>query len=255
MLQLPRYIVYDIIRSKVVLLYTAFLLAICFSFFSMEENSYKAILSLLNIVLLVVPLVSIIFATIHFYNSYEFIQLMLSQPISRSRILLSEYAGVVFSLSVGFIAGVGLPVLLYSNNFSGWALVLSGLLLTWVFTAIAFWAAVKARDKAKGIGVALLLWFYFAILYDGLLLIVLFGLQDYPMEKATLAMAACNPIDLTRIFMMLQLDVSALMGYTGALYKDFFGSAWGILFTTGILLLWVALPLWHAVYSFNKKDL
>jgi Cu-processing system permease protein len=46
-----------------------------------------------------------------------------------------------------------------------------------------------------------------------------------------------------------------LMGYTGALYKDFFGGLWGMLFTAGIMFLWVIVPLWLAVKRFNKKDL
>jgi Cu-processing system permease protein len=54
---------------------------------------------------------------------------------------------------------------------------------------------------------------------------------------------------------MLQLDVSALMGYTGALYQDFFGSATGIVFTTGIMSLWFVLPLVLAIRAFKKKDL
>jgi Cu-processing system permease protein len=45
------------------------------------------------------------------------------------------------------------------------------------------------------------------------------------------------------------------MGYTGALYKDFFGSASGILFTTGIMLFWIVAPLWWALRVFKKKDL
>jgi Cu-processing system permease protein len=45
------------------------------------------------------------------------------------------------------------------------------------------------------------------------------------------------------------------MGYTGAVYKDFFGSASGMLFTTGIMLLWMAIPLWLALRLFRKKDL
>jgi Cu-processing system permease protein len=75
------------------------------------------------------------------------------------------------------------------------------------------------------------------------------------MEKFTLLLSSLNPIDLGRIFIMLQLDISALMGYTGAVYKDFFGSASGMLFTTGIMLLWMAIPLWLALRLFRKKDL
>ena len=81
MLKLSRYVVYDILRSKVILAYTLFLFIVSFSMFRMEDNNAKAMLSLLNIVLIVLPLVSLVFTTIHYYNSYEFIELMLDQCI------------------------------------------------------------------------------------------------------------------------------------------------------------------------------
>jgi Cu-processing system permease protein len=255
MLKLSRYVLYDILRSKVVIAYTLFLFIVSFTFFQMEENHSKAILSLLNIVLIVVPLISMIFTTIHYYNSYEFIELMLSQPLSRTRILLSEYGGVALSLLSAFFIGVGIPVLLFAFDETGIALLFTGCALTLVFTSIAFLASVKARDKARGIGIALLLWFYFALIYDGLVLLILFSFSEYPMEKFTLLLSALNPIDLGRILIMLKMDVSALMGYTGALYENFFGSATGILFTVGIMLLWIVLPLWSALRAFKRKDL
>jgi hypothetical protein len=255
MLTLSRYVLYDILRNKVIIAYTAFLFIVSVSLFQLEENHSKAILSLLNIALIVLPLTSIIFTTIHYYNSYEFIELMLSQPLSRTRILLSEYAGVALSLLSAFLIGVGIPVLLFAFDEVGLALIFTGAALTLVFTSIAFLTSVKARDKARGIGSAILLWFYFALIYDGLVLLILFSFADYPMEKFTLVLSALNPIDLGRIFIMLKMDVSALMGYTGALYKDFFGSGTGIVFTIGTITLWIILPLWWALRSFRKKDL
>ena len=77
MLKISKYVLYDILRNKVVLAYTAFLFIVSMGLFQMEENSSKAVLSLLNIILIVVPLISMIFSTIHWYNSYEFIELML----------------------------------------------------------------------------------------------------------------------------------------------------------------------------------
>jgi Cu-processing system permease protein len=134
-------------------------------------------------------------------------------------------------------------------------MIFTGCALTIVFTSIAFWSSVKARDKARGIGFALLLWFYFSLIYDGLILLILFSFSDYPLEKLTLFLSALNPVDLGRIFIMLKMDVSALMGYTGALYQDFFGSMMGMLFTTGIMLLWALVPLYCAIRTFRKKDL
>ncbi len=255
MMKLSKYVLYDILRSKIILAYTLFLFIVSLSMFQMEENSSKAMLSLLNIVLIVLPLVSLVFTTIHYYNSYEFIELMLSQPLSRTRILLSEFAGVSISLLSAFFIGVGVPVLLFAANDTGFALLFTGGALTLVFASIAFLASVLARDKARGMGFALLLWFYFALIYDGLVLLILFSFSDYPLEKLTLLLSALNPIDLGRIFIMLKMDISALMGYTGALYKDFFGSGTGILFTVGIMLLWIILPLWLAVRKFKRKDL
>jgi Cu-processing system permease protein len=255
MLKLSKYVLYDILRSKIIIAYTLFLFIVSFSLFQLEENESKAILSLLNIVLIVLPLVSIVFATIHYYNSYEFIELMLSQPMSRKKILLSEYAGVALSLVSAFLAGVGIPVLFFSFNATGLSLLFTGSLLTLVFTSLAFFASVIARDKARGIGIALLLWFYFALIYDGLVLMILFNFSDYPLEKVTLLLTALNPIDLGRVFIMLKMDVSALMGATSAIYKDFFGSGTGVFFTLGIMLLWAILPLWLALRIFKKKDI
>jgi len=254
-MKLSRYVLYDILRSKIIIAYTLFLFLVSFSMFQMEEDSSKALLSLMNIILIALPLVSLVFTTIHYYNSYEFIELMLSQPLSRKKIILSEYAGVSLSLLSAFLIGVGIPVLFYAANETGMALLFTGAALTLIFTSIAFFASVWARDKARGIGFALLLWFYFTLIYDGIVLLILFSFSDYPLEKFTLVISALNPVDLGRIFIMLKMDVSALMGYTGALYKDFFGSGTGLLFTTGVMTLWIVIPLWLAVKKFKKKDL
>jgi Cu-processing system permease protein len=196
-----------------------------------------------------------VFATIHYYNSYEFIELVLSQPVSRTKILLSEYLGTAFSMSAAFLVGVGVPVLAFNPDDIGISMLATGCLLTFAFTSLAFIGSVNSRDKARGIGTSLLLWFYFALIYDGLVLLVLFSFSDYPLENLTLLLSSLNPIDLGRIAIMLKMDVSALMGYTGAIYKDFFGSYSGVLYSSGIMLLWILLPLYLAVRTFNKKDL
>ena len=255
MLKISKYVLYDIIRNKVMMAYMAFLFIVSMSLFQMEENSSKAMLSLLNIVLIVVPLISLIFSTIQWYNSYEFTELMLTQPISRKKVLMSEYLGVTGSLVVAFLIGAGVPILIYHADGTGFSMILIGCLLSLVFTSIAFYASVQSKDKARGIGVALLLWFYFSLIYDGLILLVLFTFSDYPLEHLILVLSSLNPVDLGRIFIMLHMDVSALMGYTGATYKDFFGSGIGTICTIGIMLVWIIVPLLLSLRSFRKKDL
>jgi Cu-processing system permease protein len=250
-----KYVLLDIVKSRIIIAYTVFLLLLSIGLFNLGGSSDKGILSLLNLVLLTVPLISIVFATTHFYNSYEFIELLVAQPINRTKIFMSEYLGVAFSLSAAFIVGVGIPVIIFSPGLTGLYLVLTGVSITFIFVAMAFLASVITRDKAKGIGIALLLWFYFALIYDGIVLFILYAFGDYPLEYATLAMTALNPIDLGRIIVLLNLDVSALMGYTGALYKSIFGSVWGIAAAFGLLMLWALIPVLSSRRIFSRRDL
>ncbi len=255
MSKIIKYIIIDLLRNKIVIGYTIFLLILSASIFNLGADSSKGILSLLNIVLIFVPLVSIIFSTIYLYNSSEFIELMLTQPLKRKTILLSEFAGVSSALLLGVFIGVGIPVIVFDGSNAGWWLIIAALFLTIIFVALAFWASVATRDKSKGIGISILLWFYFALIYDGLVLFILFSFSDYPLEKPMLAMCALNPIDLARIAILLKLDVSALMGYTGAVFQQFFGSSEGVLFVVCALIIWAVLPCWRAFALFKKKDL
>jgi Cu-processing system permease protein len=237
------------------IIYTLFLLATSMSLFGLEDNANKGLLSLLNIVLIIVPLFSLLFSTIYIYNSAEFIELLVSQPLQRKNIWLSFSFGLAISLSLSFIMGIGVPVLLFQFNAIGFLLIIVGILLSIIFVAIALWAAVQIRDKAKGIGMAILLWMYFSLLFDGFVLFLLFQFSDYPLEKPMILLSALNPIDLGRILILLKLDISAMMGYTGAIFKDFFGTIAGVAIAFLTLALWIAIPLYYSTRKFNRKDL
>ena len=64
-----KYVIVDIVQNKIVLIYMFLLLVISLSVFSLESNAAKGLLSLLNIILIIVPLICIIFSTIYIYNS------------------------------------------------------------------------------------------------------------------------------------------------------------------------------------------
>jgi Cu-processing system permease protein len=75
------------------------------------------------------------------------------------------------------------------------------------------------------------------------------------MEKVTLSLISLNPIDLARIIIILKLDLSALMGYTGAFYKNFFGSSVGVIYSILFLVIWTLAPLLLAMRRFVSKDI
>ena len=255
MKKIIKYVIIDIMRNRIMLAYTLFLLIISLSIFNLEDNSAKGLLSLLNIILIIVPLVSMMFTAIYVYNSSEFLELLVSQPLKRRSIWLSLFSGLAFSQSVAFLAGAGIPILIYEATPTGFMMLGVGLLLTMIFVSIAMLAAVMTRDKAKGIGVTILLWLYFALIFDGLVLFILFQFADYPLEKAMVAISMLNPIDLGRILILLKLDVSALMGYTGAVFKNFFGTESGLVLAFIVLIVWIILPAWLSVRKFGRKDL
>ena len=255
MKKIIKYVIVDILRNKIVLFYTLLSLIISFSIFNLESNTSKGLLSLLNIVLLLVPLICIIFSTIYIYNSAEFIELLVSQPLKRKTIWLSLFIGLSVSLSIAFLIGIGIPIIIYQPNSTGFMMLLMGFLLSIIFTGIAMLASAVTRDKAKGIGFSVLLWLYFSLIYDAIVLFILFQFQDYPLEKPMILFSFLNPIDLGRIQILLKMDIAALMGYTGAVFKDFFGTTSGITVTTIALFLWIVVPVWISTRKFGKRDL
>jgi Cu-processing system permease protein len=235
--------------------YTILLMVISFSLFMLEDTAEKALLGMMNVVLFIIPLVSLVFSTIYLYNASEFVELMLSQPVRRKVLLSRIFSGLAFSFIIATLMGMGLPVLLYGATVQGLLLLISAMLLSLIFTSVALLASVVTRDKARGIGIALLLWVYFAFVFDGLVLMVLFQFADYPLEIPMIGMAMLNPVDLVRIFMLLQIDMSAMMGFTGAVFQKYFGSTAGQVISLIVMLIWMMIPLLLAVKKFNKRDL
>lgn len=253
--KIARFILFDILKNKIVILYTILLFIISWSVLGLDNNYTKATLSLLNVVLLVVPLVSIIFSTIYVYNSSQFIELLLSQPVPRAKVWFNLFLGLSTALIFAFLIGCGIPILLYSSIETGASLLITGMFLSIIFTSLAMLAAITSRDRAKGIGVSIFIWMFFAIIYDGILLVLMFQFADYPIEGIMATIAAINPIGLSRIFVLLQLDVAAMLGQAGAIFRMVFGSGGGMVISIIILAIWTMVPFLWSLIMFNKKDL
>jgi Cu-processing system permease protein len=255
MRKLIKYCMLDILRSKVILAYTFFLGAISLSIFLLEDNPEKGLISMLQVILIIVPLISLLYSTIYIYHSNEFIEMLLAYPLKRNRLLSSLYQSILYSLWAAFGAGAAIPILLLAGTQTGYYLILAGFLLTAVFVSLAVVSAIWIRDKMKGVGMALLIWLVFSVLYDGLLLFLLFQFGDYPMENVMLVFCSLNPIDLARIFLLLQMDIAALMGYSGAVFSRWVGTQAGMLYTLAGLFVWIFIPIWLAQKIFQTKDL
>jgi Cu-processing system permease protein len=259
MFKILKYSFYDLIRSRWTYSYGGFYLLFTLSLLWLSNDLSKVVISLMNVVLLLCPLIATMFGVMYYYNSREFTELLLAQPVRRTSIFLGQYLGVAGSLSASWAIGVGVPFALYgvfgseqAGNFA--MLLFVGVVLSFVFSAMAFFIALKNENRIKGFGLAILAWLFFAVIYDGLLLLSLSMLTEYPLEKFSLIASVLNPIDLSRILILLKLDVSALMGFTGAVFRKFLGTGLGMGVAFAVLLLWVVGPVMGIRRVAVRKD-
>jgi Cu-processing system permease protein len=239
--------------------YFAFYLSLGFVLLFLNNDVNKAIITLMNIIIVLTPLIGTIFGVMYYYNSKEFTELLLAQPIKRNTIFMGQYLGISISLTLSLILGLGIPFLMYglfmsTAIFDFTLLLVVGTLLNFIFVALAFNIALSNENRIKGFGYAILMWLFLAVIYDGVFLISLVMFNEYPLDKFALMTTMINPIDLSRILILLKLDISALLGYTGAVFKKFFGTDFGLVISFSVMLLWVVLPVLRIKTKLKKKD-
>ena len=74
------------------------------------------------------------------------------------------------------------------------------------------------------------------------------------MEIPTLLAVMLNPLDLMRVVILLQLDLSAILSFGNAIIEKVLGNGLGVLFSIVILLFWIGLPFMLGLKKFQKKD-
>src|SRR5690606_25501540 len=223
----------DLLRSRFIAAYFLFHLAAGYSLMHYAPTSSSGFGALLSLVLFLAPLSSSVFGTLYFYQSRGFQELMLSQPVSRAALLTGQGAALRFALcaalslglcfptlAAGFLGGLVLPFL---AAFMG-----DGVLLHLCFLALAFLIALTMEDRLRGFSASLVLWLFLVFFYDGALLFIVTRFSDYPLDRFVIGAVLLNPVDLERILVLMQLDASVLLGYTGSVFRRFFGTGTGL---------------------------
>lgn len=259
MIKIIKYSLLDLLRSKWLYFYFFFFLSSTFALLLLNNDLNAAITNLMILTIYVSSLVSIIFGSMYFYNSREFILLLLAQPIKRSHILFGLYLSLNISLSLAYIGGVLILFVIYgifiSNLiFNFLLLIIAELFLTAIFTGIAMFISIYVDNKVKGFGYILFIWLLFTFIYDGIILLLLFFFSDYPLENFAIVTTLANPVDLLRILITIKLDSAMLMGYTGAIFSDFFGKSLGSIVSFLLLICWSVIPLYLSLRLFKRKD-
>lgn len=253
-----KFVFLDNLRSVWSLVYALFLAASAYALIYFTGSFTRAVVSIMNIIILVAPLVSSMMMSMYYFNKTDFLHLLLAQPVRRSEVFLGMYLGVAVTLTLSVLVGLGAGLLFSLQHLDDLlpllTLMLSGTMLSLIFAALALLVSIASKDKLRGIGLTLFVWLFMAVIYDGLILIYFIAFSEYPIEQHAIGLSLLNPIDLSRIFIMLQLDISALLGYSGAVFQKFFGAGHGMLISLLSLIAWCTLPLVAVVRIGRNKD-
>ncbi len=256
--RIARYGMRDLMRSRWLLGYAGFFAIATWCLLRFSDNDSKALLSLVNVVLLVVPLANLVFGAMYLYGAREFVELLLAQPVRRRELFAGLYLGLTVPVATASVLGIGVPLLLQATSLETLrtAAVLGAMCvaLSAVFTGLATVIAYSIDDRVRGLATALGVWLMLGVVYDGLVLMAAVQLADYPIERPMLALMIANPIDLARLVMLLRFDVAALLGYTGAVFERFFAGTTGLVVAGCAISLWAALPALAGGRLFRRKD-
>ena len=255
--KIAKYQIRNALRSKWLILYSLFFFLISYALLSLAGGFEHALISLMNLILFVVPLTALLYTIIYVYNSRDFIVLLLSQPIHRRTLYNGLYIGIALPLTSAFTIGMTIPFLIIAN--SGWLnslilLLAIGSALTLIFLAIALILSIWFEEHIKGFGLALFFWLFLSVVYDGLILLFIYIFAAYPLEKSLIGLILINPMDLGRLILLIHFNISAMLGYTGAVFKQFFGSELGTIISVSALLTWIIIPYLYGARLFAKKD-
>lgn len=250
---------YENIRNRWIFLYFFIFLFISLLFINSGGNEPERIsASLLSEILLIIPLFTLIFGSIRFVDSLPFSEVILSRTQNRFTLYLGKYLGMLLSINVGFLLGTGLPLLLFvdlGNSHINFQLLVFGVFLNAIFLAISYQIAISFQKKEFVLATSLLLWFYFYLLYDLIVLFFSVSLGDYPIEGLIILFIFFNPIDLVRVILLLQMDIAALMGFTSAFFQKYIGNQFGISLAILLLIIWILIPFYLGYKKFSRKDL
>jgi Cu-processing system permease protein len=230
--------------------------------YGMQDFSRTAV-SLVQIVLLLVPLASLVFGGLALTPERGAAELLYSQPVHRGAILLGRMLGVWLALAAAELIGFGLAglVMQYQAGPDGvWrygALVVTAVGITGVFLAIAtLLASVNAGRRTRVLAAALVVWFITVVMFDVAVLGIASLLRSGTASRLLITATLINPVDAARTGSLLAIEGTAAFGAASlALLRFTGGAGMAAALVAMSLLAWLIAPLAAAVRALSRADI
>ena len=226
------------------------------------QDFARTAVSLVQIVLLLVPLAALVFGGLALTPDRGAAELLYSQPVSRGVILLGRMLGVWLALAAAELIGFGIAGLIVQSQ-SGiegvgryGALVGTAIVVTGIFLGLA--AAIAAHSpgrRTRVLAAALVVWFITVLLFDVAALGVASLLRSGSASRLLITATLVNPVDAARTGALLAIDGGAAFGAASlALHRFTGGIAGASLLIVSSLTLWLCVPPWLAARVLNRSD-
>jgi Cu-processing system permease protein len=227
------------------------------------QDFARTAVSLVQIVLLLVPLAALVFGGLALTSDPGAAELLYSQPVSRAAILAGRMLGVWLALVAAELIGFGLAGVVVQSQAgaSGLsryaALVLTAAVLTAVFLSIAaLLASANTGRRTRVLASALVVWFVAVVLFDVAALGVASLLRSGHASRLLIASALVNPVDAARTAALLAIEGTAAFGAASLAVLRFTGGVEKAAALAALSLgLWIVVPIAMAMRRMGRADL
>lgn len=247
--------------GAVALIFALFALAIAY-FGSVQQGTVGfqsidvTIASLVSLVIYLIPLIALIlgYDTVVGEKERGSLELLLSMPITRFEILLGKYLGLSGALAIATVIGFGaglLPlasVVTPNDLYHYLGFVSSAILMGMAFLSISLLVSVIAQDRLRASGVAIMLWFFFVLIFDLLLMGALVASQGKLGSALFGGLLMLNPADVFRLLNIFSSDqVQSMYGLATVMPENLTNP----MILVSIMLGWVVVPFLLAQWRFK----
>lgn len=227
------------------------------------QDFSRTAVSLVQIVLLLVPLAALVFGGLALTPDRGAAELLYSQPVPRGAILIGRMLGVWLALTAAELIGFGMAGLVVQSQaglegLSRYgALVVTAVAITGVFLAIAtLLASLNAGRRTRVLAAALVVWFIAVVLFDIAVLGVASMLRSGSASRLLISATLINPVDAARTGALLAIEGTAAFGAASLALLRFTG---GVEMAAALVVLslaaWFVAPLWLAARALSRADI
>ncbi len=239
------------------------------AYFGMVTSGYagfqdfiRTAASLANLAGFLIPLFALLLGVFSFLSDREYLEILVTQPISRSRVLLGKICGLSLTVVAASALGFGLPgvviaIVIGTEGALGYLLVVVySTLLAVVFVGLSVLIALAAKRRQIALGIAVGVWIFYELVYGMLMLGTTLYLPARILKTSLLVGLFGNPVDIARVLSLLQVGGPHLFGPAGATLLKLTGSqTMATLIGLVGLAGWIVVPILLSMRIFAKQDL